>query len=90
MLNKKSYLKVVLLLLFANAVVAQNSSIKGTVLDNQNSAPIDYASVSLLSSIDSSVVTGTLSKKMDFFLFKISVPENIKSKCILGAMKLVC
>jgi len=80
MLNKKSYLKVVLMLLFANAVVAQNSSIKGTVLDNQNSAPIDYASVSLLSSIDSSVLTGTLSKKNGVFFIQNISPGKYKLK----------
>ncbi len=69
-----------MILLFANAVVAQNGSIKGTVLDNQNAAAIDYASIALLNSLDSSVVTGTLSKKNGVFFIQNISPGKYKLK----------
>lgn len=74
MLNQNCFFKIVVALLFVNTVVAQNGSLKGTILDNQDAAPIDYVSVALLNSTYSSVIKGTLSKKNGTFAI-----QNINS-----------
>ena len=78
MLKQDYCFKIILILLFTNALLAQNGSINGTVLDNQNTAPIDYASIALLNAVDSSVITGTLSKKNGTFSIQNISPGKYK------------
>jgi ferric enterobactin receptor len=63
----KSLLSALCLLLFCNLSIAQNGTIKGTVVDNQTRTPIEYASIALLHWKDSTVVAGALSKKNGSF-----------------------
>ncbi|GGF28607.1 TonB-dependent receptor domain-containing protein [Flavobacterium limi] len=70
----KQYLLNILLLFFIQTISAQKASIKGTILDDQNAVPIEYASVALLSSLDNSVIEGDVSNKNGNFSI-----QNIKS-----------
>ena len=60
---KHTYLKLFFFLFCITSVSAQNTSIKGTILDHQNEFPIEYASVALLNPVDNSVVSGAVSNK---------------------------
>ena len=66
--------------LFFNAVSAQNNVIKGTIIDSQNSNPIEYASISLINSVDGIVSAGTLSNKDGSFTFKKVTAGNYNLK----------
>lgn len=63
-----------LFIFFIQTIVAQKAFISGTILENQNETPIEYASVALLNSIDNSVIAGEISDKNGSFNFK-----NIRS-----------
>jgi outer membrane receptor protein involved in Fe transport len=77
----KNYLLNFLFLLFIiNSVSAQKGTIKGTILDNQNNSPIEYASVALLNSLDNSVITGDVSNKNGVFTIKNINSGNYKLK----------
>jgi len=43
--------------------MAQNASIKGSILDNESQAPIEYASISVLQKNDAKIIKGVLSEK---------------------------
>lgn len=49
-----------LILLSFTSVYAQNAGIKGIITDQLNGSPLEYASVSLYRSSDSSLITGTV------------------------------
>jgi len=52
--------------------MAQNTSIKGSVFDNKNNEPLEYASVALINLSDNNVVTGGVTTKNgNFSIFKI-------------------
>ena len=76
----KQYYFNVLLLLFIQTISAQNASIKGVILDNQNGEPIEYASVALLSPFDNSVISGTVSNKNGNFTIQNIKDGNYKLK----------
>lgn len=52
------------------------AEILGKLLDNQSGKPVEYASVALLKSADSSIVTGMLSKANGDFSFPNIAPGN--------------
>jgi outer membrane receptor protein involved in Fe transport len=63
-----------------NAVSAQNNVIKGTITDHQNSNPIEYASISLINSVDDLVIAAAVSNKDGSFSFKKVTAGNYKLK----------
>jgi outer membrane receptor protein involved in Fe transport len=83
---KTPFLIILLALFIQNgAVMAQddddrngNSGIYGTVLDRSSNSPIEYANIVIRSEKDSSIVTGTVSKKDGTF----SMPTLPKGKYI--------
>ncbi|WP_348824987.1 TonB-dependent receptor domain-containing protein [Flavobacterium aestuarii] len=79
-MSLKNYLSASLMLVFSHIISAQNGSIKGIVLDSQNSEPIEYTSVSLINSADNSVVTGNLTNKKGAFSFQKMNPGEYKLK----------
>jgi len=68
------------LLIFIQTISAQKASIKGTILDNQNANPIEYASIALLNSVDNSVIAGDVSNKNGNFTVQNIKPGNYKLK----------
>jgi ferric enterobactin receptor len=81
----KSLLSALCLLLFCNLSIAQNGTIKGTVVDNQTRTPIEYASIALLHWKDSTVLAGALSKKNgSFTLTKLDTGNYILKIIFLG------
>ncbi|MBT8395284.1 MAG: carboxypeptidase-like regulatory domain-containing protein, partial [Bacteroidia bacterium] len=64
-----------LLLLLPTEILAQVFSISGMVKDN-NSNPISYANIVVLKSIDSSLVTGTISDDNGSFNIENLPPDN--------------
>lgn len=64
----------VFLLCFVSPIFAQNISIKGTILDNQNGSPIEYASVALMNAADNAVISGAVSNKNGNFTI-----QNVKA-----------
>lgn len=58
-------------LVFASTLsFAQTGTIKGLIVDQQSKQPVEYASVALLKSTDSSLVSGTVSKANGYFEFE--------------------
>src|SRR6187431_240262 len=80
MVFKKFFVSIFLMLFFSYHISAQNGSIKGMVLDSQNSEPIEYASVAIINSIDNSVVTGALTNKSGVFSLQKIKPGDYKLK----------
>lgn len=70
----------VLLILFIQTISAQKASIKGAVIDYQNAAPIEYASIALLNSVDNFVIAGDVSNKNGNFTIQNVKPGNYKLK----------
>ncbi|HXH98849.1 MAG TPA: TonB-dependent receptor [Sphingobacteriaceae bacterium] len=60
---KKSTFICLLLLVCSSSIFAQNSSIKGLISDQQNKQPLEYASIALYKSTDSSLVAGSVNKE---------------------------
>ncbi|WP_109830779.1 outer membrane beta-barrel family protein [Reichenbachiella versicolor] len=54
-------LSAVLLIMLSAAMVYAQSGIKGSILDNTSSSPIEFASIAVYSIKDSSLVSGTIS-----------------------------
>lgn len=67
MFKNQFYFTVIVCFLFTNLLLAQNTTIVGTVADNQDETTIEYVSVSVINQIDSSIVAGGLSKKNGSF-----------------------
>ncbi len=66
------FLKSVLFAFFlflSQITLAQNSSIMGIVIDQQSSQPLEYSSIALLKSADSSLIAGIVSKSDGSFEF---------------------
>ncbi|MEO7214732.1 MAG: carboxypeptidase regulatory-like domain-containing protein [Mucilaginibacter sp.] len=59
----------VLLISLSNLLMAQTGAIKGLITDRQSKQPVEYASIALLKSADSSLVSGTISKGNGAFQF---------------------
>ena len=57
------------LISISSSLFAQNASIKGIVIDGQSKQAVEYASVTLLKSTDSSMVNGVVSKSNGSFEF---------------------
>ena len=70
--NTCYYLSI--LIISSTSILAQKNTIKGVVIDNINSQPIEYASVSLVNQIDNSLVLDVVTNKNGDFVF-----QNIKS-----------
>jgi len=70
----KKLFYILTLSLIITSLSAQNTSIKGTVLDNDNNKPIEYASIALLSSVNNSVINGAVSNKNGVYLI-----QNVKN-----------
>ncbi|MFC6876951.1 TonB-dependent receptor domain-containing protein [Flavobacterium myungsuense] len=69
-----------ILFFFITSAFAQKSSFKGIVIDNQTLEPIEYASVSLVSQIDNSVVSGVITGKNGNFVIQNIQSGNYKIK----------
>jgi len=67
---KKYCFNILFLFFVLSTVSAQKATIKGTVFDDQNTFPIEYASVALLNSLDNSVISGSLTNKNGGFTIK--------------------
>jgi outer membrane receptor protein involved in Fe transport len=66
------YLKLFLLIFLfgiTQSLFAQTGTIKGTIIDHQNKQPIEYATVTLLKSRDSVIVTGSVTNAGGSFNF---------------------
>ncbi|MDF3076815.1 MAG: TonB-dependent receptor [Sphingobacteriaceae bacterium] len=69
----KKFLLIAIALLSFQFSIAQTGSVKGIVVDEQSKSPLDYASIALLKTSDSTVVAGTLAnEKGEFTLSKIA------------------
>jgi hypothetical protein len=55
---------------FIKTIVAQNGSIKGTIIDNQTLNPIEYASIAIINPSNQLDVAGALSTKTGNFSIK--------------------
>ncbi len=73
-MSAKTYYTFLFLLFSITSIVAQKNTIKGIVIDNKNLQPIEYASVSLVSQIDNSIVLGVVTSKNGNFVI-----QNIQS-----------
>ena len=76
-----NFLKIKLLVILAfssSLLFAQTASIKGIIVDGQSKQPVEYASIALLKSADSSVVSGTVSKVSGTFEFTKLAPGSYK------------
>ncbi|REH01043.1 TonB-dependent receptor domain-containing protein [Flavobacterium aquicola] len=83
-LTKQSLLTFILLFIFTISQ-AQNATIKGVVTDKQNNSSIEFASVALLKQIDSTIVTGVLTKnKGTFAIPKIDLGNFILKVVSVG------
>ncbi|TCK83649.1 TonB-dependent receptor domain-containing protein [Albibacterium bauzanense] len=67
-MNFQKTIVLTFLLFLIKVTLAQNSSIKGILKDQQDNQPIEYASVALLKS-DSTVIAGTITKSNGSFEF---------------------
>ena len=67
-------------LFFITSIGAQNSSIKGKIIDSQNSDPIEYASIAVVNPSSGVVVSGGLTNKMGNFSIPNVKPGNYKLK----------
>lgn len=64
---------------------SQHTIIKGTLIEKSNNLPLEYASVALLSNLDSSVIAGTTTNaKGDFLLAKVDSGDYIGQIVFLG------
>ena len=77
---KHAYFKFFFILFCITSVSAQKATLKGTVLDNQNQSPIEYASIALINSDDNSVVAGEVSNKNGHFTIQNVKPRTYKLK----------
>lgn len=75
----KHYYLSILFILFIQNISAQKGSIKGTILDNQNTVPVEYASAALLN-FDNTVIAGSVSNKNGNFIIQNIKPGNYKLK----------
>jgi ferric enterobactin receptor len=57
------------LLFLSQLTLAQNSSLRGTVKDQKTNQPLEYSSIALLKSADSTVIAGVVSKSNGSFEF---------------------
>ena len=65
---KKQFLCTHTFLLFSFIkLIAQNTSVKGVIIEKENRQPVEFASVSVLKKADSTIVTGVLSKSNGVF-----------------------
>lgn len=63
-------------------VDAQSNTVKGIVFERYTNMPIEFASISLLHSVDSTVVAGTLSKRNGTFVINDLLAGNYLLKAI--------
>ena len=73
-MSAKTYYTFLFLLFSITSIVAQKGAVKGIVIDSKNLQPIEYASVSLVSQIDNSIVLGVVTSKNGNFVI-----QNIQS-----------
>lgn len=62
MIKYKLFLISLISFFFAQVTIAQNGTITGSVVDFQNNASMEYVSVSLINSTNSTIVAGVLTK----------------------------
>ncbi len=74
MSKKLAFFYTFSLVFIATSLGAQNASIKGTVIENQTTNPIEYASIALLNSVNNSVINGAVSNKNGIFSI-----QNVKN-----------
>ena len=82
----KPLLSAFILLLLSNILQAQNTTIKGIVIEKQNHLPIEFASIAILKQADSTVVAGALTEKNG--IFTISIPKIDKGSYIIKAVSI--
>jgi outer membrane receptor protein involved in Fe transport len=73
-MSAKTYYTFLFLLFSITSIVAQKGAVKGIVIDSKNLQPIEYASVSLVSQTDNSIVLGVVTSKNGNFVI-----QNIQS-----------
>ncbi|WP_439506052.1 TonB-dependent receptor domain-containing protein [Sediminibacterium sp.] len=74
------------LLINFSSLTAQNAVLKGVVIDNKSRNPIEFASVSILTEVDSSVIAGFLTQKNGTFYFsKLSEGKFLLKVVSLGS-----
>ena len=69
-MSAKTYYTFLFLLFSITSIVAQKGAVKGIVLDSKNLQPIEYASVSLVSQTDNSIVLGVVTSKNGNFVIQ--------------------
>ncbi|MDB5150809.1 MAG: TonB-dependent receptor, partial [Mucilaginibacter sp.] len=77
------YLKLILLILafgITQSSFAQTGIIKGTITDAQNKQPIDYATVALLKSKDSTLIAGMVTNAKGSYSFTGIAPGSYRLK----------
>jgi outer membrane receptor protein involved in Fe transport len=77
------YFKVFLLIFLfgiTQSLFAQTGTIKGTIIDSQNKQPVEYATVALLKSRDSTIVTGSVTNAGGSFNFAGVATGNYRLK----------
>lgn len=75
----------VIFFIVSNKITAQSASIKGTIVNESNKQPIEYASIALLNSKDSVVVAGSVTNQNGTFnLAKIKAGNYIIKVLFLG------
>jgi ferric enterobactin receptor len=85
MLKKQSLFYVLFLFFIVLSSSAQNATIKGVVVNDQNNQALEYASIALLNTKDSTVAAGTISKQNgSFILSKINAGNYIVKVVFIG------
>jgi ferric enterobactin receptor len=85
MLLKKTIFNFLLLFLFITKLLAQNGSVKGVIIDRDNRQPLEFASISVLKSADSSIVSGVLTKENGTFdISSLDAGQYILGTYVLG------
>jgi len=75
-MNAKNIFALAFLVALSQFAIAQTGAIKGVITDQQSKLPVEYASIALLKSSDSSLVSGTVSKNNGAFQFNNVSPGN--------------
>ncbi|WP_214070938.1 TonB-dependent receptor [Mucilaginibacter sp. dw_454] len=84
-MSKLSF-SVLLLVLFSFSALAQRGSIKGLIIDSVSKAPIEHATIAVVNSKDTSLVSYTLSQKDGSFKLT-SLPIDISNRVVISIMQ---
>lgn len=72
----------ILIFSFARSQQWENSKIKiiGKVIDSKNNIPVEYATIALFNTLDSSLIAGTITDAKGQFLIEASLPSDFAIK----------